>query len=100
MKRRRRKSSFGRKILWLFLLLLIFSSVRTWYMQEQESRSLAREEEQVQDRINELEKEIQRLRGTLENITDDAYIESIARKNLKMVREDEWVLVDIQHGKD
>lgn len=97
--KRRRKSSLGRKILWLFLLILCLSSLRTWYIQEQESRSLDQQHQQIQARTDVLEAEIQRLRGTLENITDDEHIEAMARKNLKMVYEHEWVLIDIQHGK-
>ena len=100
MKRRRRKSSVGRKLIWLFLLMLALSSLRTWYIQEQESRSLLEQERQIQAQMDLLEVEIQRLKDTLENITDDDYIESMARKNLRMLREDEWLLIDIQHGKE
>ncbi len=92
----RRKSSPIRKILWLFLLLLIINSLRTWYTQEKEARKLQAEEEAYQEQITLLQSEIEKLQYTLENITDDEFIEAIARKNLKMVREDEWVLIDIQ----
>ena len=100
MKRRRRKPSVARKILWFFLLILAFTSLRTWYIQEQESHILEQERQQYQAQIDLLDAEIERLRNTLENITDDEHIEAMARKNLRMVNENEWVLIDIQKGKD
>jgi cell division protein FtsL len=100
MKRRRRKPSLARKILWFFLLMLAFTSLRTWYIQEQESRHLDQERQQYQAQIDLLDAEIERLRNTLENITDDEHIEAMARKNLKMIKENEWVLIDIQDGKE
>jgi len=80
--------------------MLAISSLRTWYIQEQESKTLEHQREQVQAQIDLLDTEILRLRDTLENITDDAHIEAMARKNLRMVHENEWVLIDIQKGKD
>lgn len=100
MKRRRRKSSPIRKILWFFLLLLVITSFRTWYIQEKEGSRLLEQRETTQAQIDLLNAEIQRLQHTLDHITDDEYIEAMARKNLKMVKDDEWVLVDIQEGKD
>lgn len=99
MKRRRRKSPI-RKILWFFLLLLVVSGFRTWYIQEKEGRRLVEQREITQAQIDLLDEEIQRLQHTLDNITDDEYIEAMARKNLKMVKEDEWVLIDIQEEND
>ena len=100
MKRRRKRMNIVTKIIWVFLLMFIFSNMRTWYIQERESRSLSQQQQQYQAQIDQLEEEIERLRHTLENITDDAYIEAMARKNLKMVKENEWVLIDIQNGRD
>ena len=100
MKRRRRKSSPIRKILWFFLLLLVITSFRTWYIQEKEGSRLMEQRDTAQAQIDLLNAEIQRLQHTLDHITDDEYIEAMARKNLKMVKEDEWVLIDIQEGKD
>ncbi len=100
MKHGRRKPSLGRKILWVFLMILAFSSLRTWLDQEQESRSLDQKRQELQAKTHVVEAEMEALRDTLENITDDAHIEDMARKSLKMVHEDEWVLVDIQRGKE
>jgi hypothetical protein len=55
MKRRRRKSSLARKILWFFLLILAFTSLRTWYIQEQESHILEQERQQYQAQIDLLD---------------------------------------------
>lgn len=96
MKRRRRKASPIRKILWFFLLLLVISSFRTWYIQEKEGRRLVEQREITRAEIDLLDTEIKRLQNTLDHITDDDYIEALARKNLKMVKDDEWVLIDIQ----
>ena len=100
MKRRRKRTNIVTKVIWVFLLMFIFSNMRTWYIQERESRSLNQQQQQYQAQIDQLEEEIERLRHTLENITDDEYIEAMARKNLKMVKENEWVLIDIQNGRD
>lgn len=100
MKRRRRKASPIRKILWFFLLMLVISNFRTWYIQEKEGRRLEEQREITQAQIDLLDTEIQRLQHTLDHITDDEYIEAMARKNLKMVKDDEWVLIDIQEDKD
>lgn len=100
MKRRRRKASPIRKILWFFLLMLVISSFHTWYIQEKEGNRLKEQRDTIQAQIDLLNAEIQQLQHTLDNITEDEYIEAMARKNLKMVKEDEWVLIDIQEGKD
>ncbi len=61
---------------------------------------MVEQREITQAQIDLLDEEIQRLQHTLDNITDDEYIEAMARKNLKMVKEDEWVLIDIQEEND
>ena len=99
-KRKRRRSSLSRKLFWLVVILLALNPLRTWYIQEQESRELQQQRIYAQQQKEELEAEIEALRHTLENITDDEYIESRARQNLRMVNEDEWVLIDIQNTRD
>ena len=88
------------KALWIFMLIFAATSLRTWYIQERESRMLEEKRETYQASIHQLEEEIHQLRNTLENITGDEYIESVARHNLRMVKEDEWVLIDIQKGRE
>ncbi|SDY99960.1 septum formation initiator family protein [Tindallia californiensis] len=96
MARRRKKSSLSRKIFWIVVILLALNPIRTWYTQEQERRELEELHHHAQKQVESLEEEIEALRYTLEHITEDEYIEAMARQNLRMVREDEWVLVDIQ----
>lgn len=100
MKRRRRKSNPVRKVLWFFLLMLVITSIQTWYVQDQEGRHLEERRQTTQAQIDLLQTEIQRLNHTLDNITDDEFIEALARRNLGMVKEGEWVLIDIQGGAD
>lgn len=96
MATKKKRSSLSKKLFWLILLLLILNPIRTWYIQEQERKELNAQHALVQQQVETLEQEIEGLRHTLENITDDEHIEAMARKNLRMVHEDEWVLIDIQ----
>jgi len=96
MAKKRKRSSLSRKLFWLIVLLLALNPLRTWYIQEQERRELESQYAYAQQQAEELEEEIEALRHTLENITNDEHIEAMARQNLRMVNEDEWVLIDIQ----
>ncbi|RQD67653.1 MAG: hypothetical protein D5S00_10210 [Tindallia sp. MSAO_Bac2] len=99
MAKQKKRSSLSRKFFWLVVILLALNPLRTWYTQEQERRDLEEQYAKAQQQEQELEAEIEELRHTLENITEDEYIEAMARQNLRMVHEDEWVLIDIQsHG--
>ena len=100
MAKRRRRSSLSRKLFWLAVILLALNPLRTWYIQEQESRELQRQRTYAQEQKEALEEEIESLRHTLENITDDEHIEAMARRNLRMVNEDEWVLIDLQNTRE
>ncbi len=96
MAKKRKRTSLIRKLFWLIVILLALNPIRTWYIQEQERRELETQQAYAQHQVEKLETEIESLRHTLEHITDDEHIETMARKNLRMVNKEEWVLIDIQ----
>ena len=59
-------------------------------------RYLKTREETLLEDIDRIEKDIQSLKDQIENSNTDEHIEKIARENLKMVKEDELIFIDLK----
>lgn len=94
--RKPKRKDYGKLIIKIIFILSVFYVLFTFYDQYKEMRYLKTREENLAEDINKIENDIQSLKNKIENSNTDEHIEKIARENLKMVKEDELIFIDLK----
>lgn len=94
--RKPKRRDYGKLIIKIIFILSVFYVLFTFYDQYKEMRYLKTREENLAEDINKIENDIQSLKNKIENSNTDEHIEKIARENLKMVKEDELIFIDLK----
>ncbi|HZK58108.1 MAG TPA: septum formation initiator family protein [Clostridia bacterium] len=94
--RKPKRRDYGKLIIKIIFILSVFYVLFTFYDQYKEMRYLKTREENLAEDINKVENDIQSLKNKIENSNTDEHIEKIARENLKMVKEDELIFIDLK----
>lgn len=94
--RKPKRRDYGKLIIKIIFILSVFYVLFTFYDQYKEMRYLKTREENLAEDINKIENDIQSLKDKIENSNTDEHIEKIARENLKMVKEDELIFIDLK----
>lgn len=94
--RKPKRRDYGKLIIKIIFILSVFYVLFTFYDQYKEMRYLKTREENLAEDINKVENDIQSLKDKIENSNTDEHIEKIARENLKMVKEDELIFIDLK----
>lgn len=88
------------KISHLFILILAAYLGITFFKQQSMIKALEAEKKQKQKEIEHLNKEIADIEEKLKYSDSLEYIEKIAREELKMVKPDEIIYIDINKSKE
>lgn len=94
MKRKKRKNITNVFFRWI-AVCIAFYVLLTLYDQHKEMRNLKQQEAVYQQKIEKAQKEVSELEGQLDNIDSDEYIEKVAREQLKMIKKDEMIFIDL-----
>ena len=94
--RKPKRRDYGKLIIKIIFILSVFYVLFTFYDQYKEMRYLKTREENLAEDINKVENDIQSLKNKIENSNTDEHIEKIARENLKMVKVDELIFIDLK----
>lgn len=79
----------------IFILVFAIYVIYTFFVQQQTLNAYKAEENKYAKKIEEAEKEQEKLIQTKNNINSDEYIEQIAREKLDMYLPNERVYIDI-----
>ena len=93
--RKPKRRNYSKLIIKITLILSVFYVLFTFYDQYREMKHLKTREKTLLEDIDRIEKDIQSLKGQIENSNTDEHIEKIAREHLKMVKEDELIFIDL-----
>jgi len=88
------------KISYFFILILVVYLGITFFKQQSMIKALEIEKAQKQKEIEKLNSEIADIEEKLEYSDSLEYIEKMAREELKMVKPDEMIFVDINKSKE
>lgn len=97
MKKKKDNSS---KVIVLIALAIAFYLVYTFHTQEIQLNKLEQEIIELEKEKKEKEQMIKEIKDEIQNINSPQYIEKYAREELKMVRENEKVYVDVNKSGD
>lgn len=96
--RKPKRRNYSKLIIKITLILSVFYVLFTFYDQYREMKYLKTREETLLEDIDRIEKDIQSLKDQIENSNTDEHIEKIAREQLRMVKKDELLFIDLGKG--
>lgn len=95
MKKPKRRRNYSKLIIRFIFVFAAFYVASTFYDQHKEMKYLKAREETLLQSVSAMEKDVQLLKNQIENSNTDEHIERIAREQLRMVKKDELLFIDL-----